>query len=110
MTHQRPADPLAKFNGMVPRYVRMRRVVELEQAEVVAPPPKPVPEVHELIRDMRPVDAATADLRRRLAAANEATGVRGLIMSGARLKGAAIGVALLVSALVGAYEVLPLNS
>jgi hypothetical protein len=67
-------DPLAKINGLQPRYVRERlaakRLSEAALAAAAANRP-PAPEVHDLLNSMRPVDAATPDLRRRILAASQ---------------------------------------
>ncbi len=66
----------SEINGLVPRYLRERQAVAAfmraaaEAAAANRPPPPPSPEVAELLRMMRPVDAVTPDLRRRIQAAH----------------------------------------
>lgn len=65
-------DPLAKINGLQPRYLRERLAAKRmsEAALAAAAANRPVaPDVHDLLNAMRPVDAATPDLRRRILAA-----------------------------------------
>ncbi len=66
-------DPLAGISGLMPRHQRAREASAAEALAKMAtalpdeiPPP---PEVADLLSAMRPVDAATSDLRRRIIAA-----------------------------------------
>jgi hypothetical protein len=65
-------DPLSKITGLLPRYVRERLAAQ-QSADAVSTsaaadaPPKQ--HVDDLLHAIRPVDAATADLRRRIIAA-----------------------------------------
>jgi hypothetical protein len=65
-------DALAGTFGLMPRYLRERLAAEAEapaEAATAVPPPAPV--VTDLLLAMRRIDAATPDLRRRIAAASQ---------------------------------------
>jgi hypothetical protein len=72
MAQTSPAhDPLTQTWGLVPRYLRQQRAAEAA-ASRTQPAPAQVPDVAEVLRNARPVDAATADLRRRVVSAGTA--------------------------------------
>lgn len=64
-------DPLANISGLTPRYVRVRQAAN-EQASLAAAEAAaasaaaPAPDNSELFAALRPVDAATTELRRRV--------------------------------------------
>jgi hypothetical protein len=75
-------DPFAANAGLTPRYLRMRQYAA-ERAQYQTPAHVPDPGVD----DLRPVDAATADLRRRVAAASRPAWQSSLMVTGPMLAG-----------------------
>jgi hypothetical protein len=61
-----PADPFTAAWGLVPRYLRERQAAD-RAAAAAAPPPSPEPDVADFYRQTPRLDAATSDLRRRIA-------------------------------------------
>jgi len=60
------ADPLANTWGLMPRYLRERQAAE-RAAVAAAPVPSPQPDAMDFYRETPRLDAATSDLRRRIA-------------------------------------------
>jgi hypothetical protein len=68
MAQSLAADPLVATFGLAPRYWRERQMAALALAGAAAAP-APVADAPDLLAALRPVDAVTADLRRRIVAA-----------------------------------------
>jgi hypothetical protein len=63
------ADPFTSSFGLAPRYWRERQIAALAMASATAAPSVSLSEAPDLLAALRPVDAVTADLRRRIDAA-----------------------------------------
>jgi hypothetical protein len=59
-------DPFTSSFGLAPRYWRERQLASLALAGATAAPSVRASDAPDLLAALRPVDAATADLRRRL--------------------------------------------
>jgi hypothetical protein len=69
MSKAEAKDPTASITGLQPRYVRERQAAaDMASAKLAADAANrpPSPDVNDLLHAMRPVDAATSDLRRRI--------------------------------------------
>ena len=96
MTQTHGTDPLAKTWGLVPRYMRERQAAEAREtalaASVVRPAAAPAAELFRA----QPVDAVTADLRRRIAIVEPSRRVR-LSIAAPSFAGMSLAVAALLS-------------
>lgn len=89
MNHNLASQPILPSLGLVPRHLRRRPVAEeADEAEfIIMPPPPPEPQGP-------PVDAITADLRRRIAGTRPLPSRTPLKMAGSACAG--IGLALVM--------------
>jgi hypothetical protein len=84
-------EPITVSGGLVPRYLREM------QANASASPPAVPTEIPDMPHDTRPVDAATADLRRRLAAAGWRPCPASLAMAAPGIAGVSLALGALFS-------------
>ncbi len=90
------ADPFVSTFGLAPRYWRERQMAALAMAGATAAPSVPVSEAPDLLAALRPVDAVTADLRRRIGAVRAPARRSPLALAGPAFAGVSLALGMLL--------------
>jgi hypothetical protein len=89
-------DPFTSSFGLAPRYWRERQMAALTMASATAAPAVPVSDAPDLLAALRPVDAATADLRRRIGAVPGPARRSPLALAGPAFAGVSLALGMLL--------------